>query len=56
MHSFCLLTSMELIIIANCSILYLHSNDTNNLKSLFLKKKVIPINIIVIKNHKSVCG
>ena len=39
MHSFCLLTSMEPIHIANCSLLYLHSNDMNSLKSLFLKKK-----------------
>ena len=33
MRSFCLLTSWS------CSFLYLHSNDMNNLKSLFLKKK-----------------
>ena len=39
MHSFCLLTSMELILIPNCSLLYLHSNDMNSSKSLFLKKK-----------------
>ena len=38
-HSFCLLTSMELIPIPNCKLLYLHSNDMKSLKSLFLKKK-----------------
>ena len=27
MHSFCLLTSLELIHIPNCSLLCLHSND-----------------------------
>ena len=37
MRSFCLLASMELILIPNCSLLYLHSNDMNSLKSLFLK-------------------
>ena len=37
-HSFCLLGSMGLIPIPNCSLLHLHSNDTNNLKSLLLKK------------------
>ena len=31
MHSFCWLTSMELILIPNCSLLYLHSNDVNSL-------------------------
>ena len=35
MCSFYLLTSMELILIPNCSLLYLHSNDMH---SLFLKK------------------
>ena len=50
MHSFCLLTSMKLILIPNCSSLYLHSNDVNSLKSLLLNK-VIAINII-IKTHK----
>ena len=30
--------SMELNRIPNCSLLYLHSNDMNSLKSLFLKK------------------
>ena len=35
--SFCLLASMELILVANCSSLYLHSNDMNSLKSIFLK-------------------
>ena len=47
MHIFCLLASMELILTANCSLLYLHSNDKNSLKSLFLEKKFISINIIV---------
>ena len=38
MCSFCLLASMELIFTPNCSLLYLHSNDMNSLKSLLLKK------------------
>ena len=29
MHSFCLLTLMELIVRPNCSLLYLHSNGMN---------------------------
>ena len=43
MHSFCLLTSEELIAMPNCSLLkYLHSNDMNSLKSaLLIGKKVI---------------
>ena len=36
MHSFCLLASMELILIPNCSLLYLYSNDMNNFKNIFL--------------------
>ena len=36
----CLLTSMELILIPNCSLLYLHSNDVNHLKSFILKEKL----------------
>ena len=39
MCSVCLLTSMELILIPNCSLLYLHSNNMNSLKSIFMKKK-----------------
>ena len=31
MRSFCLLTSMEAILISNCSLLYLHSIDMNSL-------------------------
>ena len=38
MHSFCLLTSMELIRIPNSSLLYFHSKNINSLKNLFLKK------------------
>ena len=59
MCSICLLVSMELTLIPNCSSLYLHSNDMNNLKSLLLKKKFIVINKIVIKIEtqiKSVCN
>ena len=37
MRSFCLLASMELILGPNCSLLNLHSNDMNSLKSLSLK-------------------
>ena len=58
MHIFCLLTSMELIPIPNCSLYYLHSNDIKNLKSFFLKKKVAAINITVFKKtktHNKVC-
>ena len=39
MCSFCLLASMELILIPNNSLLYLHSNDMNSLKSVFLKRR-----------------
>ena len=35
MSSFCLLTSMGLILISNCSLLHLHSNDMNSWKSFF---------------------
>ena len=38
MHRFCLLTSMKLTSIAGCSLFYLHSNDMNSSKQLFLKK------------------
>ena len=41
MRNFCLLTSMELILTPNCSLLYLHSNDINSLKSFTLKKKLL---------------
>ena len=53
MHNFFhLLTSVELILVPNCSILYLHSNNINSLKSLF-EIKVTAINIIVVKSvHK----
>ena len=43
---------LKLILMPNRSLLYLHSNDMNSLKSLFLNKKVITINIIIIKTHK----
>ena len=44
---------MELILISNCSLLYLHSNNIKLLKSLFLtKKRVLAINIINIENYK----
>ena len=33
MRSFCLLTSLELVLVANCSLLYLHSNEMNSVKS-----------------------
>ena len=44
MRSFCLLTSMELILGPNCSLLHLRSNDTNSLKSK--KKEVVAIIVI----------
>ena len=49
---------MEMILIPNCSLLYLHSNDTNSLKFILEKKEVIAINIIVIKQQqmKSDCN
>ena len=53
MCSFCLLSSMKLIVMPNCSLLCLHSNDVDHLKSLLLKKTIIAINIIVIINHKA---
>ena len=45
---------MELILIQNCSILYLHCNDMNSFKSVFLKrkKKVRAINILLQKKKK----
>ena len=39
MHSFCWLASMELILIPNCSLLYLHSNDIEQFEKFILKKK-----------------
>ena len=50
MRNFCVLTVIERIFLPNCSILNLHSNNVNSLKSLFLKKVVA--NIIVIKTRK----
>ena len=41
MHSFCLLASVALILIANCSLLYLHSIEINSLESIFLEKSYI---------------
>ena len=52
MRSFCLLTSVELNLTQDCSLLYLDANDMNSFKSVFLKKKVIAINIIFIKTDK----
>ena len=40
MRSFCFLTSIELIGIANCSLLDLHSNDLSSLKISVLKNKL----------------
>ena len=48
MRNFCLHTSKELILIPNCSLLYLHSNDTNSLESLVLE--ILAINIILVIN------
>ena len=44
MHRFCLLTTMELILIPNCSLLYLHSNDIKSLKIICLKKVIAKYN------------
>ena len=38
LHSYCLLTSMELILRPNNSLLHLQSNDMNSLKRLAKKK------------------
>ena len=38
---FCLLTSIELTLLPDCNLFYLHSNDMNILKSLFQKNCVI---------------
>ena len=38
MHSFCLLTSVELILVPNCSLLHVHSNNMNSLINVFMKK------------------
>ena len=50
-YSFCFLASMELILIPNCSLLYLHSNNTNSLKSVFMKKS-FSYKYNCYKNHK----
>ena len=39
MCSFCLLTSLELFVLASCDLLCLHSYDMNSLNGLFLKEK-----------------
>ena len=51
MLSFCSLTSMEPILIPNCSLLYLHSNDMNSWKKFISEKKVIAINTIDINKN-----
>ena len=51
MRSFCSLSSMELGLIPNCSVLYLHANEMNSSKI----KCSTAINIIVIKTHKQNC-
>ena len=53
MGSLCLLTAKEPILIPNCILLYLYSNNINHLKSLFLKEKKVII-IIVIKHTNKV--
>ena len=55
MCSFCLLASMELILIPTCSLLYLHSNDMKVPVGI-VGEKVIDINIICFKKIKSVCN
>ena len=53
MCSICLLTSMELILIPNCSLLHFLSNGVNSLKMFFLEKKIIATIILkIIINHK----
>ena len=47
-HSFCLLTSLELVLILNCSLLYFHSNIMNSLKR-FILINVRAINIVLKK-------
>ena len=50
MHSFCLLTLMEVVI--NYTTLKLIVFDMNSLKRFFLKKRNFGINIIGIKTHR----
>ena len=38
MRSFCLVTSMELTLTRDCSLLYLHSNDISRLKKFIIEK------------------
>ena len=48
-RSFCLITSMGDILILNDNLQYLDSNDMNSSNSVFLKKIVRAINLIVLK-------
>ena len=43
---------MDLILIPKKCLFYCHSNDKKSLKSLFFGKRVVAINIIVIKTNK----
>ena len=57
MRSFCLLISMELILVSNSTLLYLNSNDINSFKKCFLVGGgggVIAINIIVVKENPQI--
>ena len=56
MRSFCLLTSIKLILIPNCSLLYLHSNDTYVQFQKFIIKKGIATNLIAITKYECVSG
>ena len=40
MCSFCLVTSRKPFLISSCCILYLHSNNINSLKFLYLEEKL----------------
>ena len=48
MCSFCYLTSMELILITNCSLLYLHSNDMKFEKFILEKNYSYRYNCYII--------
>ena len=51
MHSFCLLASMELILISNCSLLHLYSNDMNSLKVIKIIIIIIDVKSIMYFTH-----
>ena len=55
MSSFCLLTSVELILITNCSSFYLEPNDLNIFKTVFFGGKIKAISFTTLQIN-SVCS